>query len=124
MKHRPRSVVRIALSLLVAILCGLSAMSASGQRIGNHPAIYDQRGLLLPWTSWADAVDREVNWYSKCPIEHGYPRFVYLTFMDGNYEAIANRTLLIPATQNGMGIISYLKYYAYKRKQDPRPLQT
>jgi hypothetical protein len=43
--------------------------------------------------------------------------------MDGDYHAIANRTSLIPATQDGMGIISYLKYYAYKRKQDPRSLQ-
>jgi hypothetical protein len=44
--------------------------------------------------------------------------------MDGDYHAIANRTSLIPATQDGMGIISYLKYDAYKRKQDPRSLQT
>jgi hypothetical protein len=32
-------------------------------------------GTLLPWTSWEDALDREMKWYLKCPIEHGYPRF-------------------------------------------------
>ena len=101
----------------------LSGLSAPAPTIGNHPAVYDERGMLLPWTSWADAIDREVNWYLRCPIEHGYPRFVYLTFMDGNYQAIANRPSFIPAMQDGMGIISYLKYYAYKGKNDPRPLQ-
>ena len=83
----------------------------------------ESAGTLVSWTSWADAIDREVNWYFNCPIEHGYPRFVCLTFMDGNYATITNRTSLIPAMQNGMGIISYLKYYAYKRRKDPRPLQ-
>ena len=42
---------------------------------------------------------------------------------DGKYKAIANRPSCIPAMQDGMGIISYLKYYAYKGKKDPRLLQ-
>ncbi len=119
----PRPIVKFTLPLLLSVVPFLSELSAPASIIGNHPAVYDGRGMLQPWTSWGDAIDREVNWYFKCPVEHGYPRFVYLTFMDGNYQAIANRPSLIPATQDGMGIISYLKYYAYKGKKDPRPLQ-
>jgi hypothetical protein len=122
-KRLPRPGIRIALQLLLAIVPLVSGLAAQAPTIGNHPAVYDERGMLQPWTPWADAIDREVNWYLRCPVEHGYPRFVYLTFMDGKYEAIANRPSFIPATQNGMGIISYLKYYAYKGKKDPRLLQ-
>jgi hypothetical protein len=64
-----------------------------------------------------------VNWYLNCPLEQGYPRFVTLTFMDGQYQAIEKRHDFIPAMQNGVGIISYLKYYAFKDKKDPRLLQ-
>jgi hypothetical protein len=91
--------------------------------IGNHKAVYDAQGMLLPWTPWRDAIEREVNWYLKCPVEHGYPRFVYMTFMDGEYKPLARNATFIPATQNGMGIISYLKYYAYKGRKDARLLQ-
>jgi hypothetical protein len=111
------------LRLILAFVPLLSGLAAPAPTIGNHPAVYDDRGLLKPWTPWHDAIDREVNWYLKCPVEHGYPRFVYLTFMDGNYQPIADRPSFIPATQDGMGIISYLKYYAYTGKQDPRLLK-
>ena len=115
-----------------ALLFGVAQSDESGSQesreetaptIGNHKAVYDPEGVLCPWTSWRDALEREVNLYLKCPVEHGYPRFVYMTFMDGNYRPIANRPSFIPATQNGMGIISYLKYYAYKEKKDDRFLQ-
>src|SRR5580692_12261303 len=39
--------------------------------IGNHTAIYDSHGTLLPWTSWQDAITREMEWYLQCPITHG-----------------------------------------------------
>ena len=95
-------------------LCLLTvALAAPAQTIGNHPALYDEHGTLLAWTPWRDAIEREVNWYLNCPVEHGYPRFVYTTFMDGNYEPLAENATVIPATQDGMGIISYLKYYAW-----------
>ena len=98
---------------------------AGGQtpQIGNHAPRYDSRGILLPWTSWTDALDREMRWYQKCPVEHGYPRLVYLTFMDGDYKPVARRPDNIPAMQNGMGIISYLKYYEWKNKNVPEVLQ-
>ncbi len=101
------------------LLLGFGALATAGaESIGNHPATFDSHGVLLPWTSWGDAMDREVNWYRHCPVESGYPRFVYTTFMDGNYEPMPKRPSFIPATQNGMGIISYLKYHAYKQRRD------
>lgn len=106
-----------------AVFLLLAIASAPAQTIGNHPAVYDAHSLLQPWTAWRDAIDREVNWYLKCPVEQGYPRFVCMTFMDGNYQVIARKPSFIPATQNGMGIISYLKYYGYTGKKDSRLLQ-
>ncbi len=91
--------------------------------IGNHKAVYDQHGVLLPWTSWGDAIDREMQWYQKCPLEHGYPRFVVMTFMDGNYEPVERRKDFIPAMQNGVGIISYLKYYHSRGGRNRKWLQ-
>ena len=110
----------MCLSLLC--LCSLTWVAPAIQ-IGNHPAVYDGHGILLPWTPWRDAIQREVNWYLKCPVENGYPRFVYMTFMDGNYEPLKKNATLIPATQDGTGIISYLKYHAWQGKKDPRVLQ-
>jgi hypothetical protein len=95
----------------------------NGLVIGNHTAKYDGHGILLPWTSWLDALGREMNWYLKCPIVQGYPSFVWMTFMDGNYKPDPTRHDLIPATQNGMGIISYLKYYAYDGRRNDKVLQ-
>lgn len=79
--------------------------------------------MLLPWTSWGDEIDREMNWYLKCPLEHGYPRFVCMTFMDGNFQPIERRKSFIPSMQNGMGIISYLKYYKSRGKRNEKWLQ-
>ncbi len=81
--------------------------------IGNHTAMYDDKGMLLPWMPWQAAINKEMQWYLKSPAEHGYPNFVWMTFMDGNFQPDVNRKDFIPATQNGMGIISYLKYYKY-----------
>ena len=106
------------LGCLFALVSALPA-----QNLGNHPAVYDQQGTLVPWTPWRDAIQREVNWYLNCPVENGYPRFVYTTFMDGNYQPMAKDASFIPAMQDGMGIISYLKYHAYQVKKDPRVLR-
>jgi hypothetical protein len=111
----------MALAVGAAVLL---AAPVHAQVIGNHRAVYAPDGRLLPWTSWRDALDREVNWYLKCPTTNGYPYFVAMTFMDGNYQPIANRPSFIPAMQNGMGIISYLKYYAWTGRKDPRVLAT
>jgi hypothetical protein len=104
----------------LACLAGPGVLQAESPMIGNHRAVYDSKGMLAPWTSWTDALDREMNWYLACPIESGYPRFVYTTFMDGDYKPVAKRMDFIPAMQNGMGIISYLKYYAWSGRKNPR----
>ncbi len=52
--------------------------------------------------------------YRDCPLDRGYPRFCYVTFLDGNWAPHPNRTDTIPATQAGMGILSYLKFAALR----------
>ncbi len=91
--------------------------------IGNHQAIYDSTGRLLPWTSWQNAIRLEMHWYLQCPVTRGYPNFVWMTFMDGNYQPDPRRADFIPATQNGMGIISYLKYYVYDGRRNKKVLE-
>lgn len=106
--------------LTLTVVCPL--FLAENPVIGNHRAVYDSKGMLLPWTSWRDALAREMNWYLQCPVENGYPRFVYMTFMQGDYQPVASRRDFIPAMQNGMGIISYVKYYAWSEKKKPKIL--
>ena len=111
----------IVRTALLAIAAGV--LVARAQTLGSHTAIYDSKGILQPWTSWQNAIDREMNWYLQCPIEHGYPKFIWMTFMDGKYDPIELRHDTIPAMQNGMGIISYLKYYSAQGKKDARVLR-
>jgi hypothetical protein len=85
--------------------------------IAGHAARYDDSGRLLPWTSWTAALDREMNFYQQCPFDHGYPRFACETFLDANWTPSSQRTDIIPSTQNGMGIISYLKFHALRGEQ-------
>ena len=108
------------LVLVVAIACASSAQEAPN--IGNHKAVYDANGILRPWTSWRDALGREMKYYANCPLEHGYPRFVTLTFMDSGYKPSAKRQDMIPAMQHGTGIISYLKYYGWTGKRNAQLL--
>ncbi len=121
----PATPIKVLLFLLPAILLSLSSESQRPKQeviIGNHQAIYDQQGMLLPWTDWQRAINLEMNWYLNCPLTNGYPNFVWMTFMDGNYQPDKNRNDFIPATQNGMGIISYLKYYEYSKRQNKKVL--
>lgn len=113
----------IAVAALSASIALVQARAAEPPRLGPHAAVYASDGTLLPWINWNDALEREMNWYLQCPFDHGYPRFIGLTFMDGNYQPIESRHDTIPAMQNGMGIISYVKYYRLKGRRDPRVLQ-
>ncbi len=108
---------------LIALFLPFLSLAAGAQTIGDHKAVYDVHGTLRSWTSWSDAIDREMNWYLNSPFENGYPRFAVMTFMDGSYSAVVKRPDFIPAMQNGMGIISYLKYYEYRGRKDARVLQ-
>ena len=85
--------------------------------IAGQPATFDAKGHLMPWISLETAIDREMQFYETAPRDHGYPIFVTTTFLDGTWKPIAGRDDSIPATQNGMGIISYLKFYAWRGKQ-------
>ena len=92
--------------------------------IAGHAAIVDAQGRLRPWTTWNDALDREMQFYRQCPIDHGYPRMVSVCMLGADWVPFPDRTDTIPATQNGMGIISYLKFHALRDGRDPRLLDT
>ncbi|TSA37931.1 MAG: hypothetical protein D4R64_04625 [Porphyromonadaceae bacterium] len=130
MKTPPRIFLIILLTVTSLILVHQKELSAQSglnympTKIGWHEAVYDdnkKEPKLVPWTTWDNALEREMNWYLKAPVnEHGYPSYVYITFMDEDYQPY--RKDFIPATQNGMGIISYLKYWEYKGRNDTRVL--
>jgi hypothetical protein len=82
--------------------------------IAGHEAVFDSTGRLEPWTAWNEALDLEMRFYATCPADRGYPRFAYVTFLDAAWSPHADRTDTIPATQSGMGILSYLKYAALR----------
>jgi hypothetical protein len=92
--------------------------------IAGHTANFDSLGRLRPWTSWKEALRLEMQFYERCPRDHGYPRFVLATFLDGDWIPHADRTDTIPATQNGMGILSYLKFYEFCGRDEPLYLNT
>jgi hypothetical protein len=78
--------ILLCAALLSGIMGGLEAQEQPLKTIGFHDALYDADGKLLPWTSWDDAIGREMQWYLKCPVDsHGYATFVFTTFMDGDY---------------------------------------
>lgn len=92
--------------------------------IGAHEARFNAQGRLLPWIAWNTALDREMRFYQQCPMDHGYPRFVSVTFLDGHWEPLPDRSDTIPAMQDGMGILSYLKFYELRGKRNSAALGT
>ena len=104
-------------SLWLSLLCG-ALTPAGAQSIAGHAALLDSGGHLLPWISWRTALEREMRFYRQCPSAHGYPLFVTETFLDADWAPQPDRRDTIPATQNGMGIISYLKLYARDERRD------
>ncbi len=85
-----------------------------GAMIAGHVAQFDAAGHLQSWTSWTRALEFEMQFYSRAPTDHGYPRFVTETFLQADWSPDPARTDTIPATQNALGIISYLKYRALR----------
>jgi hypothetical protein len=81
--------------------------------IAGHEVIFEAPGVLKPWAAWRVALQKEMSFYQQCPLDHGYPRFVCETFLDADWNPSTARTDIIPATQNGLGILSYLKYYEF-----------
>jgi hypothetical protein len=90
--------------------------------IAGHRAQFDSQARLLPWIDWNTALDREMSFYETAPSDHGYPIFVSETFLDADWKPQPDRTDTIPATQNGMGIISYLKFYELRGKHNAKTL--
>jgi hypothetical protein len=112
--------MRILLSLLLlAVPLRLAAQSKPSITIAGHVAKFDSQGRLLPWISWKQAIALEMSFYQKCPRDHGYPLFVSVTFLDGDWKALPDRTDIIPATQNGMGILSYLGHHEFTGRHEP-----
>ena len=109
---------------LLALLALRAASAADAIVIAGHVAHFDAEQRLQPWTSWPDALAREMRLYQRCPRDHGYPRFAAATFLDGSCAPLTERTDSIPATQDGMGIISYLKYFEWTGRRGPRYLGT
>jgi len=99
-----------------------SVAHAASMRIASHRALYDGGGRLLPWISWNTALDREMAFYETAADDHGYPIFATTTFLAGDWTAQAERVDTIPATQDGMGIVSYLKFYVLRERRNARTL--
>jgi hypothetical protein len=99
-----------------------TAACADVTTIGAYAARFDAQGRLLPWTPWPDAIEREMRYYRQSPWDHGYPRFVTETFLLDDWIPDPHRTDTIPATQNGMGILSYVKWAHWRH--DPEALDT
>jgi hypothetical protein len=108
--------------LLTIIVALLRTHSTKPVVIAGHEARFDPEGRLLPWIPWNTAVDLEMRFYENAPVDHGYPIFVTTTFLDGNWQPLADRSDTIPAMQDGMGVISYLKFCEMREKRDPRTL--
>jgi hypothetical protein len=120
-----RSLIVFALfAAMIVFPFALTSQSPQNIVIDGHPVRFDGQGRLLPWIAWNTALDREMQFYRQCPVDHGYPRFVTVTFLDGNWTPLPDHTDTIPATQNGMGILSYLKFYELRGKHDPALLNT
>lgn len=116
------------------LIVGLTLLCASGAparapaqepvMLAGHLARFDAQGHLLPWTSWRDALQREMRFYQGAPKDHGYPRFVTQTFLEADWSPDPGRHDTIPAMQDGMGIISYLQYYQWRGRREPQYLAT
>ena len=92
--------------------------------IATHTARLGPQGELQSWAPWHAILDLVIDHYRRCPLEHGYPRFVCESFLDGGWVPFPDRTDLIPAMQNGTGILSYLKLHALRGGRDPWLLAT
>ncbi|MGB7731741.1 MAG: hypothetical protein WBL50_27230 [Candidatus Acidiferrum sp.] len=81
--------------LLFAALLSLPALTFQHTSqpivIATHEARFDAEGRLLPWIAWNTALDREIRFYQQCPAGHGYPLFVSVIFLDGNWEPQPDR---------------------------------
>ena len=92
--------------------------------IAGHPLEFGDDGALRAWAPWRDILARTMAWYRQCPTERGYPRFACETFLDAKWRASTSRDDIIPATQNGTGVLSYLAYRRFAGDAQGRLLDT
>jgi hypothetical protein len=118
---RTRFLSPLALPLLPLFLL---SQNTSPVVIATHEARFDALGRLLTWTSSSTALGREMHFYQQCWEEHCDQRFVSVTFLDGQWKPLSDRTDTIPATQDGMGIVSYFKFYELRGKRRGACLKT
>jgi len=109
--------------LLIALACAAASAAEPAKTLGGHAVLRDAAGDLKPWLSWNAALDRELAFYALAPSVRGYPIFATATFLDGHWKP-TDRDDSIPATQDGMGILSYLKFYELRGRRNPRLLAT
>jgi hypothetical protein len=115
---------RALLFAVTAFTASTSVQADERVVIAGHLARFDAAGHLLPWISWNAALEREMRFYQQCPTDHGYPRFVTETFLDAGWTPDPDRHDTIPAMQNGMGILSYLKFYVMDGNRNADYLNT
>lgn len=113
--------------------------------IGFYNASFDSDGNLLAQSQWEAALQREVGYYKLCPRGslgapssalcpralmiailscvgyNNWPIFVYNTFLGPKCDP--QNIQIIPGMHNGMGILSYLKYYDLFGRSDPFALE-
>lgn len=121
---RPRAHGAALLLAAVAVSGIADAGSDASVTIAGHVARFDRSGHLLPWIAWTTAIEREMQFYQQAPTVHGFPKFAVETFLDGNWASDPDRRDTIPATQDGLGILSYLAYYALQGKREAAYLAT
>ncbi len=118
----PRVALFVIISVSATFIGIVHTPSPKPIVIAGHEAKFDSERHLLPWIPWNIALDREMRFYENAPADHGYPIFVTTTFLDASWHPLPDRKDTIPATQNGMGIISYLKFYELRGKRNPKTL--
>lgn len=92
--------------------------------MGLHRGEIQGRGRIVAWTTWRDALAREMRWYDEvCPDHGGYPLMASATHYGADCGASGDADVIV-ATQDGTGILTYLKYAAYTGGTDPRWLAT
>ena len=97
---------------------------AEAVTLGNQPGRVEGRGFVPTWKSWRQALALQMAYYATaCADVGGYPLLASATHYGSDCNA-SGSSEVIPAMQDGTGILSYLDYDAFTNHSDPRWLQT
>jgi hypothetical protein len=107
----------VLLGVVVLVLARRGDRFDSDQ-IGFHLAVTDSSGALLPWLPVQDVLDLQFKWYFSCPRDsHGFPHYFTNTFVNGSCQP--DGFAVLPGMLGGFGILSYVKYAAYRQATNP-----